>query len=406
MTVDEPDEHRSTANVQGRIKWLLRGLDSYEITELCCESHQAAIFRGRLRDKELYVLIKVSRNGNGQSTSWISRDYDITHTSRLKCAAKVLAIERADDGPALVYADEGGGPLETLLAGGPLQVDTALLIGSALADAADELHKQRLVHGNLNTSTVWFSAPAAVRILDFGRTRASVDSPFETLEGLADIRYLAPEQTGRTPQGVDHRTDIYAIGIILFRLLTVELPFDGIDPLRVADAHLTIEPKFPPKLLNSLPGPLVNLILKCLAKEPGARYFSANGLRADLLRCLSEWRLTRAIGDFALGQHDAPASLQIPTKLYGREHDTGLLKDFVRSARRAQPSVLLVNGPPGVGKSTFLGQLASLVRRENGRFASGKFDQFKRNVPHFSLVQAFHQLVDQLLAGPEDQMAV
>jgi predicted ATPase/class 3 adenylate cyclase len=406
MTMDESDEHRSTANVHGRIKWLPSGLDSYEITELCCESRHAAIFRGRLRGKELYVLIKVSRNGNRQSTSWISRDYEITHASRLKCAAKVVAIERADAGQALVYADEGACPLETLLAGGPLQVDTALLIGSALADAADEVHKQHLIHGNLNTNTVWFSAPAAMRILDFGRTRASVESPFESLEGLADIRYVAPEQTGRIPHGVDHRTDIYAIGIILFRLLTGELPFDGIDPLRVADAHLTIAPIFPPKFLNSLPGPLVKLILKCLAKDPGARYFSANGLRADLLRCLSEWRLARAIGDFSLGRYDAPAALQIPTKLYGREHDTGLLKDFVRSGRRAQPAVLLVSGSPGVGKSTFLAQLGSLVRRENGRFASGKFDQFKRNVPHFSLVQAFQQLVDQLLAEPEDQVAV
>jgi predicted ATPase/class 3 adenylate cyclase len=404
--MDQSDEHHSTANVQGRIKWLPSGLHSYEITELCCESRDAAIFRGRLREKELHVLIKVSRNDNRQNASWISRDYDITHALRLKCAAKVLAIERADAGPALVYADEGASPLENILADGPLELDAALLIGSALADATDELHKGHLVHGNLNTNTVWFSAPDAVRILDFGLRRASAESPFKSLEGFADIRYVAPEQTGRIPEGLDHRTDIYAIGIILFRLLTGELPFDGIDPLLIADAHLTIEPRFPPKFLDTLPGPLVKLILKCLAKNPGARYFSANGLRADLLRCLSEWRLTRAIGDFALGRHDAPTALQIPSKLYGREHGTGLLKDFVRSARRAQPAVLLVSGPPGVGKTAFLGQLGSLIRRVNGRFASGKFDQFKRNVPHFSLVQAFQQLVDQLLAEPEDQMAV
>ena len=114
------------------------------------------------------------------------------------------------------------------------------------------------------------------------------------------MRYAAPEQTGHS-YGVDHRTDIYAIGVILFRLLAGALPFDGTDPLRIADAHLTIEPRFPTDVVQRVPRPLVDLILKCLAKDPDARFSSASGLKTDLLKCLSEWRLKGSISEFKLG---------------------------------------------------------------------------------------------------------
>ena len=75
-----------------------------------------------------------------------------------------------------------------------------------------------------------------------------------------------------------------------------------------------------------------------------------------------------------------------------------------KAVQRGRPALLLVNGAPGVGKSALLGQLEEFVRKQNGRFVSGKFDQYKRNVPYLALIQAFQQLIGQLLSETKDEL--
>ena len=81
---------------------------------------------------------------------------------------------------------------------------------------------------------------------------------------------MSPEQTGRVQYSVDQRTDIYALGIILFRLLTGTVPFDGADPMHIIDGHVARPPTFPAEL--PLPAPLTKMVLKALAKGPETRY--------------------------------------------------------------------------------------------------------------------------------------
>src|SRR5262245_39447788 len=404
MNVSEQGEQRVGPTMRHPALQIPAGLPRYDIQELCWDRQHVAVFGGQLPDKALRVLIKILKppERDDLKTQWLQRDYQIAVALRAPCAAKVFAFEQG--APAVVYVDEGARPLETLAAGA-LDVERTLQIGVALADATAELRKEGLVHANLNTTSVWLSPQTgAIRISDFGCARyQSIDSPARSLDQLADVRYVAPEQTGRIHQPVDQRTDIYAIGVILFRLLTGSVPFDGTDPLRIIDAHLTITPGFP---AGTLPQPLIKLILKCLAKNSDRRYFSASGLKADLLEFLSQWRSKGALDEIELGRHDVRGILRIPRKLYGRERETERLKDFVTKARRSRPAVLLVKGAPGVGKSAFLNQLATLIQREKGRFVSGKFDQYKRNVPYFSLIQAFQQLVHQLLTEPAADLAV
>ena len=402
-----PEDHRSDLSAGPQRRALLEGLDRYEIFELCCEANSTAIYCGRLRENGLSVLIKTFKIGPPDvDIQLLRRDYELTQALRTACAAKILGVEPARAEPALIYVDEGARPLEIILSDEPLETESALSIGAALVGAVAELHSEPIVHGNLNSSTIWFCRDSgAVRISGFGGARTPADATEEErLDATRDVRYLAPEQSGRVRQRVDERADIYSIGIVLFRLLTGKVPFDGTDPLRIVDAHLTIAPAFPFGLAASIPRTVAKLILKCLAKSVDERYFSVGGLKADLFECLSQWRAKGSIADFELGRCDAAGMLRIPTKLYGREHETALLRDFVRKARGGRPAVLLVSGLPGVGKSTFLNQLSGFVRKENGRFIVGKFDQYKRNIPYFSLIQAFRQLIHQLLTEPADRL--
>jgi predicted ATPase/class 3 adenylate cyclase len=405
MNIAEEHEHSTSGTPAPLVP---AGLHRYHITELCWESPHAFVFCGRLKERELRVLIKVAKSSPraGESADWLLRDYHIAEELTSTCVAKPFAIERADTGPALIFVDEGARPVESVVRQRSLQIDAALTIGSGLIDAVAELHQERLVHANLNTTSVWLHpALGTIRISDFSCARHhSGIFDARSFDRFVDVRFIAPEQIGRIHRPIDQRTDVYSIGIILFNLLTGTLPFDRTDPLSIVDNHLTVLPRFPAGA-DVLPLPLANLVLKCLAKNPNDRYSSARGLKIDLKEILLRWRSDKAFDGFELGRHDAKGTLRIPRKLYGRELETNILRDFVKKSRAGRPAILLVKGAPGVGKSAFLNQVDGFVRQEHGRFVSGKFDQYKQNVPYLAFVQAFQQLVHQLLTESETQLA-
>ena len=407
MTIEAPEsEARAQADSRNEVAL---GLDRYATAEPCWETRQDKVYRACLKDQQLWMLVSVPQpwRRNGNDAGWLRRDCQIAEALRSSCVAKVFSVEATELGPALVHVDEGARPLETL-ASPARDIGAVLAIGCALAQAVADLHKEGLVHTNLNTGTVWYrAATGEVRITGFCCARYAPASAVPDMsDRLTDIRFVAPEQTGRIHQRTDQRSDIYALGIILFRLLAGRLPFDGTDPLRIADDHLTAAPVFPADALAALPAPLVKLVLKCLAKNPEARYFSASGLAYDLLECQAQWRAKAGIAEFELGARDAKARFRLPTTLFGRDAETRVLRNFIRQGREGRSAILLVTGSPGVGKSAFLNQLSDLTARENGRFVSGKFDQYKRNVPYFSLAQACQQLVHQLLTEPAQQLAL
>jgi predicted ATPase/class 3 adenylate cyclase len=386
------------------------GLHGYDIKEIWWEERHAIIYRGWRRLDGLRVLIKLLRESEqgDPRAEWLQREYQIAQFLKANCAVKPFAVEQTDKGLALVYADDGARPLEELATESPLDIETVLTTGAGIAEAVSALHKERLIHCNLNPNTIWFKGDSGDTLIsDFSCARHSsqgVTTRLPPSDELVDIRYISPEQTGRLQRSVDQRTDLYSLGVVLFRLLTGKEPFADKDPLHIIDGHLARQPTFPPKLVGRLPAGLCKVVLKALAKSPEDRYQSAAGLVADLLECHARWRSTGEVEEFEPGRHDIKGVLRISRRLYGRDRDTATLLDKARAVQRGRPAILLVNGAPGVGKSSLLGQLEGFVRNGNGRFVSGKFDQYKRNVPYLSLIQAFQQLISQLLSETRAQV--
>jgi predicted ATPase/class 3 adenylate cyclase len=381
-------------------------LDRYELMQSCWETREAVFFGGCVRGQAQRVLAKVPKIDIGESNDIPTlRDYRIAQRLRSTFAARIFALEASVPGPVIVYIDEGARPL-ALLARASLELQKLLALGANVVKGLCDLHQEGLVHCNLNLDNVWFCPETdAIRISDFTLAQyPAIDAPTPVLGFARDPRFTAPEQTGRLHQSVDQRTDVYAFGIILFFLLSGQVPFEGNDAMSIFDRHLTAPARFPNEVQDRIPLPLAQLVLKCLEKSSEDRYATASGLRADLIECASQLEATGTISDFALGGRDPKATFRIPGALYGREAETGALRRFAQS-RKSRPAVMLVTGSPGVGKTAFLNQLSDIVCRQNGRFITGKFDQYRRNVPYFSLSQAFQDLVHQLLAEPQAQLA-
>jgi predicted ATPase len=225
-------------------------------------------------------------------------------------------------------------------------------------------------------------------------------------EIIADtLAYMAPEQTGRMNRSVDARSDLYSLGVTLYQMLTGALPFAAGDPLEWVHCHIARQP-IPPRDRAAVPEPLSAIALKLLAKNAEDRYQTAAGLEADLRRCLAECQSDGHIDPFPLGLHDASERLLIPEKLYGRDSEIeALLAAFDRVVAQGTPELVLVSGYSGVGKSSVVNELHKALATPRGLFASGKFDQYKRDIPYATLAQAFQALVRQILVKSEAEVS-
>ena len=204
---------------------------------------------------------------------------------------------------------------------------------------------------------------------------------------------------------MDSRSDLYSLGITFYEMLTGGLPFTVSDPLEWVHCHIARQPEVLSDLLGSVPTAVSAITMKLLCKPAEDRYQTAAGLESDLRRCLAEWEAQGRIHDFALGDHDTPDRLLIPEKLYGRDREIDtLLTAFDRIVAGGRPELVLVAGYSGIGKSAVVNELHKPLVPPRGLFASGKFDQYKRDIPYATLAQAFQSLIRPLLSKKEDDL--
>lgn len=333
----------------------------------------------------------------------LARDFETAATLPGEVAVHAEALGRLHGTVAVVFPDVGFVPLGELLRAGPLDLAATLAIAEHLAANLAAVHRQGLVHKNVNLSSAWVNATTLeTRLGDFslcsrGQPGGQVHSAQERLEGHP--HFISPEQSGRMNRSVDWRTDFYSLGIVLYRLLTGSVPFDSFDLLDVIHGHIARRPPSPHEVDAAVPEPLSLVVMKLIAKAAEDRYQSAAGIRADLQDCLQQWRARRAISDIVPGARDTYEAFELPQRLYGRATQTAqLLAAFERVAGGAAEMVL-VAGPTGVGKSALVQEVQKPLVASRGYVISGKFDQFKASAPYASVIQAFEGLVRQLLAG-------
>src|SRR3954453_17836838 len=339
----------------------------------------------------------------------------LTHEYELKdeldgaWAARPLALMRDAGRTVLVLDDLGGGePLDRLL-GGPMEVGRFLRLAIAVTSALDKVHQRGLIHKDIKPANIVVDcADQHARLPGFGipsrlsRERQAPEPP-ETIAGT--LAYMAPEQTGRMNRSIDARSDLYALGVTLYQMLTGALPLTAGNPMEWVHGHIARKPVPPGERLESVPAPVSAIIMKLLAKTPEDRYQTAGGVERDLRRCVAEWEARRRIDDFPLGLQDTPNQLLIPEKLYGRDREIGtLLSCFDRIIKTGVPELVLVSGYSGIGKSSVVDELHKVLLQPHGLFASGKFDQYKRDIPYATLVQAFQRLVRHLLGKSDAEL--
>jgi len=368
--------------------------------------------RGRPRTsstRSILVLAPASDHPAAETLKRLEHEYSVARELLSASADRPLALTEHQGRTMLVLEDPGGGPLDALL-GPPMELGLFLRLAVGLASALHEVHAQGIIHKDIKPANLLVdTATGGVWLMGFGiasrlRRERQAPEPPEMIAG--SLPYMAPEQTGRMNRSIDSRADLYAAGVTLYEMLTGSLPFNASDPMEWVHSHIARRPAPPAERRKEVPGPVSAIVLKLLAKTPEDRYQTAAGLERDLRRCLRAWEAKRPIDDFPLGEDDTPDRLLVPEKLYGRSREVGtLLAAFDRMVTSGKPELVLVSGYSGIGKSSVVNEVHKVLVPPRGLFASGKFDQYKRDIPYATLAQAFQALIQSLLGKSEVELA-
>lgn len=375
-------------------------------------SGQRGVHRGRrfrvLRSRSAEgrpIVVKTPKDKRDDAAAAALRhEYSIlqTFTGSASGIARAIAIHERAHAVSLVLDDAGSTTLKDLRL--PLDVARFLELATAIAQIFARVHAHGIVHRDVQPSNVVLDATGQPTLVDFDMAVRSPETVSSLPVELSDsLPYVAPELTGRVHRAVDHRADLYSLGVVFYELLTGAPPFRGKDPIGVVHAHLAREPISPSLVARGLPEQLSRIVEKLLAKDPAGRYQTALSLANDLREAQRQWSASRSIGKFELGELDFALELPLPARLYGREHELAALSAALGRTSAGSSELVLVTGGAGIGKSALVRQLGAEVLGKNGRFVEGKFDLRRLNVPYASLIEALDGLVTEVLADPSER---
>jgi predicted ATPase/signal transduction histidine kinase len=389
-------------------------LPGYRIVEELYRDAKTVMYRAertddRLGEKSRSVTIKVlsSLYPSDRDLLEFRHQYAIAKNLDLPGIARHHSLEGYERGYVLVLEDFGGVSLAGKIIG--LSVVDVLAIGIQLADVLHGLGQQKIVHKDIKPANILIHpVTKQVKLIDLSiasllprETQEIVDP--NRVEGT--LAYLSPEQTGRMNRGIDYRTDFYGLGVTLYELLTGKLPFVTEDPIALIHAHLA-QVATPAHLVNAdIPLVVSQLVAKLMAKNVEDRYQTALGIKYDLEQCLSHDQSTDLVTEFELAGRDISNRFLIPERLYGREQEVRILLSAFERVSTGSSELLLVAGCSGIGKTAVINEIHQSIVKQRGYFIKGKFDQFNRNIPFSAFIQAFRDLIGQLLSETDLQLA-
>ncbi|MBO3460759.1 MAG: serine/threonine-protein kinase PknK [Aetokthonos hydrillicola CCALA 1050] len=385
----------------------------YHLREQLYNGQRTVVYRGVRKTDSLSVVIKLLKNPypSFSEVTQFRNQYIIVKNLNYPGIIQTYSLEDYQNGYALVMEDFGGISLKDYFASknDATSLREFLQIAIALSNTLDFLIINKIIHKDIKSGNILINPETKqVKLIDFSiasllpRETQTLISP-NILEGT--LAYISPEQTGRMNRGIDYRTDFYSLGVTFYELLTKGLPFQSEDAMELVHCHIAKTAPLVHEVNPAVPFVISKIVSKLMAKNASDRYQSALGLKHDLEKCLVDLKETGKIEDFPIAQRDVCDRFIIPDKLYGREAKVEILLQAFERVSLGATEMILVAGFSGIGKTAVVNEIHKPIVRQRGYFIKGKYDQFGRNIPFSAFVQAFRDLMRQLLSESDAQLA-
>lgn len=387
--------------------------------KLIHESPHSLIYLEKPEQKDQQALIlKVARNTleADKQLQYLQREYIYTQKlSEVQGVRKVLRETTFEGQYALELIYIPGEDLRHAYVLQNRSVAEVLRLCISIAHVLQQVHNQQITHKDLNSSNILIGTDEQVYLIDFALAAFQDENVLlaenpglwaEEIELAGSWAYMAPEQTGRMNQPIDARTDLYALGVNMYEMLTGQLPLKGEDSVSWVHAHMAQQPVSPQKINQELPLPVAEVVMTLLEKAPGNRYPDAGTLIEDLQTCLKHLDSNPGKTPLALQKNLlARKPFQVSNRLYGRAEPVQYLKSLFQKVTGGATELVMIRGESGTGMTRLVHEMRPFVQSESsGYFLEGKFDQLNRNRPYSAWLEAFERFLDEILTEPPSRL--
>jgi eukaryotic-like serine/threonine-protein kinase len=304
-------------------------------------------------DEELgrRVAIKILNERHANDESFVERfRREAKHAAGLSHPNIVSIYDRGEaEGTYYIAMEylEGRSLKELIQSRGPAPVSIAIEYARQILSALRVSHRTGVIHRDIKPHNVLVDGEGRLKVTDFGIARAGPSQMTEAGSIVGTAQYLSPEQAQGAP--VSESSDLYSVGIVLYELLTGEVPFSGESPVEIAMKHLSKVPAPPSSLQPEIPHDLDLVVMRALAKDPDERYQTADEMDADLARV-------------ARGLHVSPETEETATAIIARPITAPTIVTPPRPpGTRYQPDVYYEYEEPARRRRSFWPWLLALV---------------------------------------------
>jgi tetratricopeptide (TPR) repeat protein len=362
----------------------------YEVKSLLGEGGKKKVYRAydTLLDREVALALIKTEGMDKESMARITREAQAM--GRLGAHPNIVTVfdlGRDRDQPYIVTELMGGGDVESLIARAGdhrLEMNQVMEIAESVGKGLEYAHSKGVIHRDLKPGNVWITEEGAVKIGDFGLALVE-DRTRLTGQGLmvGTVSYMAPEQA--TGGQVTVQTDLYALGAMLYEMVTGRPPFIGDDPVAILGQHLNTPPVSPSWHNQDIPPGLEALIMRCLEKDPLNRPQSITEVRQALTS------KGTSIPEAPLPDHKSPLYRRV---FVGREKEIKTLQTAFDRALSGEGSVMMVVGEPGIGKTALCEQTATYVGLRGGLVLIGHcYEKGSLSLPYLPFIEALRSYV-------------
>lgn len=369
----------------------------YQIIDTLHENISTVVHRAvRISDSKRVIvkMLKPGEMSEHRITQFMNEQQILSQLKSPKIV-KLIEIIALPSEYLHIFEDIGGDSLYDILLERHFSLAEGLNIAIEITEALQIIHQKHIIHADINPKNIIFNSETkALQIIDFGYS--IIDNHFRYNSDVnvgtsGNLMYMSPEQTGRTKQRVDHRSDLYSFGMSLYHLFSGRSPFKVKDRYELIHKQIALRPSPIESIIEDFPPVLSDIINRLTAKKAQERYQSDEALLYDLKYALRTLNKSGDIPHFEIGTRDQPI-LHFGDHIFGRDEEIAILKETAQKVASHKGVRLIVSGAGGVGKTRLIEEFLTILNSSGSTILRGKFEQNRSSHPYLSFKQLFSQL--------------